>query len=306
MNIYLPIAEVSVNAFLLLGLGGCVGFLSGLFGVGGGFLLTPLLILIGIPPGVAVATGTTQIVGSNFSAVLSHFRRKTVDVKMGLVLLLGGLVGSAVGVQFFTYLRTLGQVELFVSLCYVVFLGVVGSLMFWESTRAMMRSRAGTPPRHNRPNHGWIHGLPLRMRFRQSKLYISAVPPFLIGISVGILSAIMGVGGGFIMVPAMIYLLGMATSVVVGTSLFQIIFVTAASTLMHAIYNQTVDGVLAVLLLIGGVVGAQIGVRIGPRLKAEQLRVLLAALVLLVCAKLAYDLVRTPADLYNLGGGPVE
>ncbi|MEM9369785.1 MAG: sulfite exporter TauE/SafE family protein [Pseudomonadota bacterium] len=303
MNIYLPIAEVSVNAFLLLGLGGCVGFLSGLFGVGGGFLMTPLLILIGIPPAVAVATEANQIVASSFSGVLAHWRRRTVDFKMGLVLLLGGLLGSGIGVQIFTLLRTLGQVDLLVSLCYVIFLGIVGSLMFWESLGALLRSRAGVPQRRQKAHHNWIHGLPLRLRFRQSKLYISAIPPFLIGMSVGILAAIMGVGGGFIMVPAMIYLLGMATTVVVGTSLFQIMFVTGATTLLHAIYNQSVDAVLAVLLLVGGVVGTQIGVRIGPRLKAEQLRILLAVLVLVVCAKLGWDLVRTPDEFFTLGGG---
>ncbi|MEM9097406.1 MAG: sulfite exporter TauE/SafE family protein [Pseudomonadota bacterium] len=303
MNIYLPIAEVSVNAFLLLGLGGGVGFLSGLFGVGGGFLMTPLLILIGIPPSVAVATEANQIVASSFSGVLAHWRRRTVDFRMGTVLLLGGLVGSAIGVQLFSFLRTLGQVELLVSLCYVVFLGIVGGLMMWESLRALLRARSGVPRPRKRGKHSWVQKLPIRMRFRQSKLYISAIPPFLIGMSVGILAAIMGVGGGFIMVPAMIYLLGMATTVVVGTSLFQIMFVTGATTLMHAIYNQTVDGVLALLLLLGGVIGTQIGVRVGPRLKAEQLRILLAALVLVVCAKLGWDLMRTPDELFSLGEG---
>jgi hypothetical protein len=301
MNIYLPIAEVSVNAFLLLGLGGGVGFLSGVFGVGGGFLMTPLLIMIGIPPAVAVATEANQIVASSFSGVLTHWRRRTVDFKMGLVLLLGGLLGSAIGVQIFAYLRAQGQVDLLISLSYVVFLGIVGALMFIESIRAMMKSKVGRPP--PRRKHHWTHGLPLKMRFRTSNLYISAIPPFFVGALVGVLAAIMGVGGGFIMVPAMIYLLGMATTVVVGTSLFQIMFVTGATTLMHAILNHTVDGILAVLLLVGGVVGAQIGVRIGPKLKAEQLRVLLALLVLVVCAKIAVDLVRTPDELFILGGG---
>ena len=301
MNIYLPIAEISVNAFLLLGLGGGVGFLSGVFGVGGGFLMTPLLIFIGIPPAVAVATEANQIVASSFSGVLAHWRRRTVDFKMGLVLLAGGLVGSAVGVQIFAYLRELGQVELLVSLSYVVFLGAVGALMFVESIRAWRRSSVGrVAPRRG---HSWIHGLPFKMRFRASNLYISAIPPFMIGALVGVLAAIMGVGGGFIMVPAMIYLLGMATTVVVGTSLFQIMFVTGATTLMHAMLNHTVDGILAVLLLVGGVIGAQIGVRIGPKLKAEQLRVLLALLVLIVGAKMGYDLVRTPDELFTTGWG---
>ena len=301
MNIYLPIAELSVNAFLLLGLGGGVGILSGVFGVGGGFLMTPLLIFIGIPPAVAVATEANQIVASSFSGVLAHWRRRTVDFKMGLVLLAGGLVGSAIGVQIFAYLRELGQVELLVSLCYVVFLGIVGALMFIESIRAWLRTAGGrTAPRRR---HHWSHGLPFKMRFRASNLYISAIPPFLVGALVGVLAAIMGVGGGFIMVPAMIYLLGMATTVVVGTSLFQIMFVTGATTLMHAMLNHTVDGILAVLLLVGGVIGAQIGVRIGPKLKAEQLRVLLALLVLIVGAKMGYDLVRTPDELFTTGWG---
>ncbi|MXU64492.1 sulfite exporter TauE/SafE family protein [Oceanomicrobium pacificus] len=302
MQIYLPIAEVSVNAFLLLGLGGIVGVLSGMFGVGGGFLMTPLLFFIGIPPAVAVATEANQIVASSFSGVLAHFKRRTVDFKMGGVLLIGGLAGAALGVQLFKALKEIGQVELLVSLCYVVFLGVIGTLMFIESLNAIRRSkRPGPPPKRTR--HTWVHGLPLKMRFRASNLYISAIPPVMVGFVVGILAAIMGVGGGFIMVPAMIYLLGMPTKVVVGTSLFQIIFVTAFTTLMHATQNYTVDMALAVLLLLGGVVGAQIGTRIGIKLKAEQLRILLALMVLAVCGKLLFDLVVTPSELYTLGSG---
>ena len=301
MQIYLPIAEVSVNAFLLLGLGGLVGVLSGMFGVGGGFLMTPLLFFIGIPPAVAVATEANQIVASSFSGVLAHFRRKTVDIKMGMVLLAGGLVGAFFGVQLFRILKELGQVELLVQLCYVVFLGVIGGLMFFESLRAILRTRdpnAKLPPRKK---HMWVHGLPLKMRFRQSQLYISAIPPFIIGAMVGVLAAIMGVGGGFIMVPAMIYILGMPTKVVVGTSLFQIIFVTGFTTLMHATQNYTVDAVLALLLLIGGTIGAQVGTRIGVRMKAEQLRILLALMVLAVCGKLLFDLVVEPNELYSIG-----
>jgi uncharacterized membrane protein YfcA len=302
MYIYLPIAEVSVNALVLLGLGGGVGFLSGIFGVGGGFLMTPLLIFIGIPPAVAVATEANQIVASSFSGVLAHWRRRTVDFKMGFVLLLGGLVGSAIGVWIFSWLRELGQVDLLVALCYVVFLGIVGALMFIESVNALRKAKK-TARRAVRKRHNWVHGLPFKTRFRASNLYISAIPPFGVGLLVGVLAAIMGVGGGFIMVPAMIYLLGMATTVVVGTSLFQIMFVTGATTLLHAITNQTVDAVLAVILLVGGVVGAQIGVRIGPKLKAEQMRILLASLVLVVCAKLAFDLVTTPDELFTIGKG---
>ncbi|MCK0143074.1 sulfite exporter TauE/SafE family protein [Aliiroseovarius sp. F20344] len=299
MQIYLPIAEVSVNAFLLLGLGGIVGILSGMFGVGGGFLMTPLLFFIGIPPAVAVATEANQIVASSFSGVLAHLKRKTVDLRMGGVLLVGGLIGAALGVQLFNALKAIGQVDLLVKLSYVLFLGIIGSLMFVESLRALMKSRGGSVPK--RRKHTWVHNLPFKMKFRTSGLYISVIPPILVGVLVGILAAIMGVGGGFIMVPAMIYLLGMPTKVVVGTSLFQIIFVTAFTTLLHATTNFTVDMGLAVLLLIGGVIGAQIGARIGVKLKAEQLRVLLAIMVLAVCGKLGLDLLIMPAELYELG-----
>ena len=300
MQIYLPIAEVSVNAFLLLGLGGIVGILSGMFGVGGGFLMTPLLFFIGIPPAVAVATEAVQIVASSFSGVLAHLRRKSVDLRMGTVLLIGGLVGAALGVLLFNYLKSLGQVDLLVKLCYVVFLGVIGGLMFVESWRAIRRSKVvgGPPPRKK---HGWVHALPFKLKFRVSGLYISVIPPLIVGLLVGILAAIMGVGGGFIMVPAMIYLLGMPTKVVIGTSLFQIIFVTAFTTMLHATTNFTVDIVLAVLLLVGGVIGAQVGARIGVKMKAEQLRILLAIMVLVVCGKLALDLLLVPSELYSLG-----
>ena len=303
MTIYLPIAEVAVNAYLLLGLGGIVGFLSGMFGVGGGFLMTPLLIFIGIPPAVAVATEANQIVASSFSGVLAHLRRKTVDFKMGLVLLAGGILGSFIGVEVFQLLRALGQVELLVSLCYVVFLGIVGGLMFIESLRAIRRSKMTNPRPVKRRRHNWVHGLPLKMRFRTSNLYISAIPPLMVGVLVGILAAIMGVGGGFIMVPAMIYLLGMPTRVVVGTSLFQIMFVTGVTTMLHATQNFTVDAILAILLLLGGVVGAQLGAIVGVKLKAEQLRILLAIVVLVVCGKLLFDLVVTPTELFSIGEG---
>lgn len=299
MMIYLPIAEVSVNALLLFGVGGLVGILSGMFGVGGGFLITPLLFFMGIPPAVAVATGANQIVASSVSAVLAHLKRRTVDLRMGSVLLAGGLVGSGLGVWLFNVLKDLGQVDLLVRLCYVVFLGIIGGLMFVESLNALFRSRRGGAPK--RRHHGWVHGLPFKMRFRTSGLYISAIPPVMVGMAVGVLSAVMGVGGGFIMVPAMIYLLGMPTKVVIGTSLFQIIFVTAFTTLLHATTTQTVDVLLALILLIGGVIGAQLGAAFGTRMKAEQLRILLASLVLLVCGKIALELLLTPSDLFELG-----
>ena len=299
MQIYLPIAEVSVNAFLLLGLGGMVGILSGMFGVGGGFLMPPLLFFIGIPPAVAVATEANQIVASSFSGVLAHLRRKSVDLRMGTVLLIGGLIGAALGVQLFNALKAIGQVDLLVRLSYVIFLGIIGGLMFIESLNAIRKTRSGKPPARKR--HTWVHNLPFKMKFRTSGLYISVIPPAIVGVFVGILAAIMGVGGGFIMVPAMIYLLGMPTKVVVGTSLFQIIFVTGFTTLLHATTNYTVDVVLAVLLLVGGVIGAQVGTKIGAKLPAEQLRILLAGMVLLVCAKLAFDLLVMPSELYSLG-----
>ena len=302
MQLYLPIAEVSVNIFLILGLGGLVGVLSGMFGVGGGFLITPLLFLAGIPPAVAVATSTNQIVASSFSALLGHLRRRTVDIAMGAVLLVGGLLGSALGIVVFNWLKARGQVDLLVELSYVVFLGIVGAMMFIESVNALVKSRRpGARPK--RRKHYWVHALPLKMKFRVSGLYISAIPPLLVGLSVGVLAAIMGVGGGFVMVPAMIYLLGMPTKVVIGTSLFQIIFVTAFTTMLHAVTNQTVDIALALLLIAGGVIGAQLGTRIGARMKAEQLRILLALLVLAVCGQLALGLVLRPDELYEIETG---
>lgn len=303
MQIYLPIAEISVNAFLLLGLGGLVGILSGMFGVGGGFLMTPLLFFIGIPPAVAVATEANQIVASSFSGVLANIKRKLVDFRMGTVLLIGGLCGAALGIVIFNQLRSMGQVDLLVRLSYVVFLGVVGSLMFVESLNAIRRTRANGGATATRRRHNWVHNLPFKMKFRVSGLYISVIPPLMVGLFVGILAAIMGVGGGFIMVPAMIYLLGMPTKVVIGTSLFQIIFVTAFTTMLHATTNYTVDMVLAILLIIGGVIGAQIGTRIGARMKAEQLRILLAIMVLAVCGKLALDLLLRPSELYSISTG---
>ncbi len=302
MQIYLPIAEVSVNAFLIFGLGGLVGMLSGLFGVGGGFLITPLLFFIGIPPTVAVATGANQVVASSVSGVLAHIKRRTVDFRMGVVLLVGGLIGSALGIWVFNLLSKLGQIDLVVQLTYVLFLGMIGLLMLQESLRALKRSKRGPAAPIKRHQHNWVHKLPLKIKFRTSGLYISVMPPLMVGVAVGVLAAIMGVGGGFIMVPAMIYLLGMPTKVVIGTSLFQIIFVTGFTTFMHAWTNQSVDLMLAMLLIVGGVVGAQIGTRIGAKLRAEQLRILLALLVIAVSLKLGIDLLIEPSDLYTISG----
>ncbi len=302
MQIYLPIAEVSVNAFTLIGLGGIVGLMSGLFGVGGGFLITPLLFFIGIPPAIAVATGANQVVASSVSGVLAHVKRKSVDFRMGWVLLAGGLVGSLLGVILFNILQGLGQLDLVVQLCYVIFLGLIGMMMLQESIRSMRRSKNPTY-RKRLHQHNWVHRWPMKVKFRASGLYISVFPPLLVGLAVGVLAAIMGVGGGFIMVPAMIYLLGMPTKVVVGTSLFQITFVTAFTTLMHAVSYNTVDIMLAVLLIIGGVVGAQLGTTLGAKLRAEQLRILLALLVLAVCGKLALDLFLTPDEFFAIRSG---
>jgi uncharacterized membrane protein YfcA len=308
MDFYLPIAEMSANIFVFLGMGAAVGFLSGMFGVGGGFLMTPLLIFSGIPAAVAVGTEAAQIVASSVSGAIAQYQRKNVDIKMGFVLLAGGIFGAVIGVQIVKILREIGQFELFVKLTYVTFLGIIGTLMLIEALNTIHRSRGGKQVSARRPGqHSWIHGLPFKMRFHRSKLYISAIPPLLIGAFVGFLGAIMGVGGGFVMVPAMIYLLRVPTNVVVGTSLFQIVFVTAATTIMHATQNHTVDIVLALLLMIGGVIGAQFGAVAGEKLKGEQLRALLAGLVLLVCLRIAWGLIVTPDEIYSisevLGGG---
>ena len=300
MDVYLPVAEVSLDIFVLLGLGAAVGFLSGVFGVGGGFLLTPLLIFIGVPPTVAVASSANQLVGASVSGVLAHWRRGNVDFKMGYVLLVGGLAGSLLGVWIFTLLKRLGQVELTISIGYVLLLGVLGFLMMIESVRALLRMHRPGAARRRLHQHTWMHGLPLKARFRRSRLYISALLPIGIGFVVGIFSAILGIGGGFIMVPAMIYMLGMPTGVVPGTSLLQIIFVAANVTLLQAFTNHTVDAVLALVLLAGGVIGAQIGSRFGTHLRGEQLRFLLALMVLAVAAKLAFDMTVRPDDLYSI------
>ena len=304
MELYLPVAEMSVNWAMILGMGAAVGFLSGMFGVGGGFLMTPLLVFYGIPPGIAVATQASHITASSLSGALTQWRRQAVDIKMGAILLVGGLTGSALGVYLFQLLQELGQIELVVNGSYVVLLGSIGGLMLNESVRAIRAARSGNPlPPVKAHQHSWIHGLPLKMRFRRSRLYISIIPPIILGILVGVLTAIMGVGGGFIMIPAMIYLLKMPTNVVIGTSQFQILFVTAAATILHAASDQTVDIVLAFLLVSGGVVGVQMGVRVGSQMRGEQLRALLAILVVAVAGRLLVGLVRTPEDIYSIVSG---
>ena len=305
MQIYLPIAELSVNIFLVLALGGAVGLLSGLFGVGGGFLMTPLLIFIGVPPAVAVGTQSVQIVASSLSGVLAHMRRGNVDFVMGGVLTVGGLIGSAIGVWVFNLLKKSGHIDLTISLGYVLFLGIVGGFMMVESLPGVLNRRPAAIASVARgpTRHPWMQALPFKMRFRRSKLFISALLPLAIGLLVGFLVATMGVGGGFMMVPAMIYLLGMPTQIVIGTSLFQITFVTAVTALLQATVNQSVDVILAFLLLVIGVIGAQIGARLSSKVKGEYLRVALAVIVLGVAIRLALDLVLTPHDVFSLGGG---
>ncbi|WP_019959884.1 sulfite exporter TauE/SafE family protein [Woodsholea maritima] len=302
MQIYLPIAEISINIFLLLGLGAGVGFLSGIFGVGGGFLMTPLLIFIGIPPAVAVSTQANQVIASSASGALTHWRRQAIDIKMGLLLLIGGSLGSVLGVFLFTWLRTLGQIDLFVSLAYVALLSIIGGLMLVESVNALRKKflGKGDDKANPRRKRRLIDRLPFKVRFARSGLYISVIPPLFMGFSVGALAAMLGIGGGFIMLPAMIYILRMPANVVVGTSLFQILFVTALTTYLQAAQNQTVDIVLALTLIVGGVIGAQFGARLGQRLPAEELRTGLALLVLGVGVKLAWDLGSEPSDMFEI------
>jgi uncharacterized membrane protein YfcA len=297
MAIYLPIAGISIDVLWLLGLGGIVGVLSGMFGVGGGFLLTPFLIFLGVPPTVAVATGANQVVGASVAGVIAHWQRGNVDFRMGIVLLVGGLIGSGIGILVFGWLQRSGQADLLIQLSYVIFLGFIGVTMAIESVRALMRGPSALPRKAHR--HPW-HGLPFKMKFPRSGLYISVLLPLGVGAFGGVLAAVMGVGGGFVMVPLMIYILEMPTRVVIGTSLFQIIFVTANVTILQAIHTLSVDVVLMLILLLGGVIGAQFGTRLGAKLRGEQLRALLALLVLGVCLRLAFDLVRAPGDLYSL------
>lgn len=299
MQLYLPIAEMTVDVVLILALGGAVGFLSGLFGVGGGFLMTPLLIFIGVPAAIAVGTQANQLVAASVSGVLAHWRRKNVDVKLGTVMLIGSLLGSALGVYIFGVLKRLGQIDVVISSLYVLLLGSVGSLMLIESLQAFLRRRR----KRNRSKlhkHNFLHGLPFKTRFPASRLYISALLPAGIGFIGGTLVAILGIGGGFLLVPAMIYLLGMPTGLVAGTSLFQIIFTTAFATVLQATLNHTVDIFLAGLLIVGSVIGAQFGTRAGTVMRGEQARVLLGAMVLVVAIRLGIDLFSPPIDTYSI------
>lgn len=301
MDIYLPIANLSVNALVIIGLGGIVGILSGMFGVGGGFLTTPLLIFYGIPPTVAAASAATQVTGASVSGVFSHLSRKTVDIQMGGVMVVGGIIGALIGAGLFRLLQQLGQIDTVIAVLYVLMLGSIGSLMARESIQSLVAMRTGArPPARKRRHHPLVAALPMRWRFYRSGLYISPLAPLLLGVATGILTMLLGVGGGFIMVPAMLYLLGMTTQVVVGTSLFQILFVTMATTMVHSLTTKAVDLVLALLLLIGSVVGAQVGTRISMAARPEYLRIILSFIVLVIAIRMALGLGWRPDEIYTV------
>jgi uncharacterized membrane protein YfcA len=301
VQLYLPIAEIPVNIFVILAMGAAVGFVSGMFGIGGGFLMTPLLIFIGIAPAVAVASVASHIAASSFSGALTYWRRRAIDPALAAVLLCGGTIGTALGVWTFTLLRSLGQLDLMIALSYVILLTTVGVLMFWEGLRAMMRVRRGIAvPMRRSGSHGWIHGLPLKMRFKRSKIYLSVIPVVTVGAIIGFIGAVMGIGGGFILVPIMIYLLRVPTSIVIGTSMVLTLVTMLFATMLHAVTNHLVDAVLALILMIGGVTGAQFGARAGQRIRGEHLRLLLGCIILAVGIRFAIELVIRPGDLFTI------
>ena len=301
MQIYLPIAELPVNVLVILFMGLAVGFISGMFGIGGGFLMTPLLIFVGITPAVAVASVASHVAASSFSGAITYWRRRALDLDLAAMLLIGGLIGTTFGVWLFTQLRALGQLDLTIGLSYLILLSAVGIMMIVESMRAIMRARSGKPVEIRRPgSHMWIHGLPLKMRFKTSKIYVSVIPICVIGFLIGFIGAIMGIGGGFLLVPALIYLIRVPTGVVIGTSMVLTLVTMAYATVMHAATNHLVDAVLALLLMIGGVIGAQFGARAGQRFSSEQLRLLLGVLVLAVGLRFAFDLVVPPTEQYTI------
>ena len=301
MQIYLPIADLPVNVFVIVAMGLAVGFISGMFGIGGGFLMTPLLIFLGISPAVAVATVTTHIAASSFTGAMSYWRRRTVDLPLAAMLLAGGFLGTVTGVWVFTMLREIGQLDITIGLSYVVLLCVVGILMIAESLRAIGRARQGKPAELRRPgSHTWLHGLPFKLRFKRSRIYVSAIPVWAIGFIIGFLGAVMGIGGGFILVPMLIYFLRVPTATVIGTSMVLTLVTMASATVMHAVTNHLVDVVLALLLMVGGVMGAQFGARAGQKISGEWLRLLLGLLVLAVGIRFSFALVLTPADFYSV------
>jgi uncharacterized membrane protein YfcA len=301
VQIYLPIADLPVNVFLVFAMGLAVGFISGMFGIGGGFLMTPLLIFIGVSPAVSVASVASHIAASSFSGVINYWRRRAVDLALASMLLAGGFIGTAAGVWLFTLLRTIGQLDLAIALSYVVLLSAVGSLMIAESVRAIMRERHGRPVELRRPgSHTWFHGLPFKLRFKQSRIYVSAIPIWVIGFVIGFIGAVMGIGGGFLLVPMLIYFLRVPTAVVIGTSMVLTLVTMASATILHAVTNHLVDAVLALILMVGGVIGAQFGARAGQNMRGERLRLLLGLLVLAVGLRFAIGLVLRPDDLFSI------
>jgi uncharacterized membrane protein YfcA len=301
VQIYLPIADLPVNIFLIFGMGIAVGFISGMFGIGGGFLMTPLLIFVGVPPAVSVASVASHIAASSFSGVIAYWRKRALDIPLALMLLAGGIVGTAGGVTLFTVLRALDQLDLVIGLSYVTLLSVVGGLMIWEGVRGILRERRGMAAMPRRPgSHIWVHGLPLKLRFKRSKIYVSVIPVWGIGFIIGFVGAIMGIGGGFLLVPMLIYLLRVPTATVIGTSMVLTLITMASATVMHAATNHLVDAVLAFILMVGGVIGAQFGARTGQKMRGERLRLLLGALVLAVGLRFAFELIVQPADLFSI------
>ncbi|KZD20776.1 sulfite exporter TauE/SafE family protein [Tardiphaga robiniae] len=301
MQLYLPIADIPINVLLILAMGAAVGFVSGMFGIGGGFLMTPLLIFVGIAPAVSVASVASHIAASSFSGALSYWRRRAIDPALASVLLTGGVVGTALGVWAFTQLRNLGQLDLTISLSYVILLTAVGSLMFWEGLRALLRIRRGDPVNLRRSgSHSWVHGLPLKMRFKRSKIYLSVIPVIAVGLLIGFIGAVMGIGGSFILIPILIYWLRIPTSTVIGTSMVLTLVTMMIATLLHAVTNHLVDAVLALILMVGGVTGAQFGARAGQKIRGEHLRLLLGLLILAVGVRFAVELVVRPADLFTI------
>jgi uncharacterized membrane protein YfcA len=301
VQLYLPIADIPINVLLILAMGAAVGFVSGMFGIGGGFLMTPLLIFVGIAPAVSVASVASHIAASSFSGALSYWRRRAIDPALATVLLTGGVVGTALGVWAFTQLRNLGQLDLTISLSYVILLTAVGSLMFWEGLRALLRIRRGDPVNLRRSgSHSWVHGLPLKMRFKRSKIYLSVIPVIAVGLLIGFIGAVMGIGGSFILIPILIYWLRIPTSTVIGTSMVLTLVTMVIATLLHAVTNHLVDAVLALILMVGGVTGAQFGARAGQKIRGEHLRLLLGLLILAVGVRFAVELVVRPTDLFTI------
>jgi uncharacterized protein len=301
VEIYLPIADLPVNIFLVLAMGLAVGFISGMFGIGGGFLMTPLLIFIGVSPAVAVATVSTHIAASSMSGAVSYWRRRALDLALALMLLSGGIIGTATGVWLFTKLRSIGQLDITIGVSYVILLGSVGTMMVVEGARASLRARQGKPVDLRHPgSHTWVHGLPFKVRFKQSRIYISVFPVVAIGFTMGFVGAIMGIGGGFLLVPMLIYLLRVPTNVVIGTSMVLTLITMASATILHAATNHLVDAVLALILMVGGVIGAQFGARAGQKMRSERLRLLLGVLVLAVGLRFAFDLILKPEDLFSI------